>query len=151
MAISPEFQKRFQELVAETNEKTKTATAQKLGISYALFTKAYNYGILLKPQILARIADRFEVSLDYLLGLSDNCEWERPSRTTSFHERFAALLASKELTAYELSKRTHINKSNISQWKKFDYVPVLADLLILADFFDVSLDYLLGRTDNPRR
>ncbi len=27
--------------------------------------------------------------------------------------------------------------------------PTLDNLIVLADYFDVSLDYLVGRTDNP--
>ena len=48
---------------------------------------------------------------------------------------------------YELAQLTHIHRNNFAQWRKRGYYPVLDDLFLLADFFGVSADYLLGRTD----
>lgn len=39
-------------------------------------------------------------------------------------------------------------------YQSYEYgkvVPTVTVLIALADFFDVSLDYLVGRSDNPNR
>ncbi|MDK2889227.1 MAG: hypothetical protein PWP72_2105, partial [Thermoanaerobacter sp.] len=38
----------------------------------------------------------------------------------------------------------------ISQFENCVNLPSLDTLVALADFFDVSIDFLLGRTDNPK-
>lgn len=38
-------------------------------------------------------------------------------------------------------------------WQRFEYGssrPKIENIIALADYFDVSVDYLLGRTDNPK-
>ncbi len=39
-------------------------------------------------------------------------------------------------------------------YQKYEYgaaIPTITPLIALADYFDVSLDYLVGRSDNPQR
>ncbi len=51
-------------------------------------------------------------------------------------------------TVYELAKIVHIHRNNIAQWNKLNCIPLIDDIIIVADYFDVSIDYLLGRTDD---
>jgi len=64
-----------------------------------------------------------------------------------FKERFIELL--QNTTGYRVSKATGIPDSRISQWKNHDELPSVENLMKLADYFGVSTDYLLGRTDKP--
>ena len=42
-----------------------------------------------------------------------------------------------------------ITSKQIQRYESGESEPTLSVLLALADYFDVSLDYLTGRTDNP--
>lgn len=42
-----------------------------------------------------------------------------------------------------------ITSKQIQRYEAGESEPTLSVLLALADYFDVSLDYLTGRTDNP--
>jgi len=64
-----------------------------------------------------------------------------------FQERFVELLQNK--TAYQIAKETGITNSRLSRWRNFGELPSAENLIKLADYFDVSVDYLLGRTDKP--
>ena len=147
MAISKEFKERFVELANEDDETRKVELAKKIGMSYTVFSKAYNYGIIPKPKVLVRIADYFNVSLEYLLGLSDNDNFEPAQQRATYNERLKFLLNENNLNMNELSDLTHIHRNNISQWQRRNYTPTIDDLLIIADVFKVSLDYIMGRTD----
>ena len=49
-----------------------------------------------------------------------------------------------------MSKDTGISESLISNWKSGRQLPKYDSLNTLADYFGVSGDFLLGRTDNPK-
>lgn len=149
MAISKEFQNRFIDLISELDLNKKTDITNKIGITYATFVKIYNYGILPSVPILIRIADYFEISIEFLLGNTNNETFSKSIKVVSFRTRLEELRIKKGITTiYELSQITHIHRNNIAQWLKKDYIPTIDDLIILANLFDVSIDYLLGRTDD---
>ena len=68
-----------------------------------------------------------------------------------FALRVSTLRISKNLSQEALGEQFGVTKATISRIESADRA-VSVDLLIaLADFFDVSLDYLVGRSDNPSR
>lgn len=148
VSISADFQKRFLELTEELEIKNKTEQAKALNLPYSTFLKITQYGILPKPLTLVRLADFFAVSLEYLLGRSDRYEFTPSQPPKTFHLRLKQLLEEQNETVYRAAETTHIHRNNIAQWLKKGYVPSLDDLLNLAEHFDVSLDYLIGRSDD---
>lgn len=64
-----------------------------------------------------------------------------------FSDIFKQLLQNCNVTAYQMSKDTGISESLISNWKSGRQLPKYDSLNILADYFNVSGDFLLGRTD----
>lgn len=66
-----------------------------------------------------------------------------------FRERFVEILQSKNATAYKVAKDVNISQGLISEYKSGSKLPTINNLLKIADYFDVSIDYLLGRTDKP--
>lgn len=149
MAISKNFQKRFIDLTDDFDEKSKTKRAKIIGISNTTYSNAYNYGIIPKTSSLIRIADFYNISVEYLIGNTNNEHFEKSSTPVQFKERLLELQNEKGIsTVYELSQRIHIHRNNIAQWYKLNCIPLIDDLIIIADFFKVSIDYLLGRTDD---
>ena len=53
----------------------------------------------------------------------------------------------KGVSHYEVGKKCYFDKSNISRWFSKGYYPTLDILEQLCLYFNVSNDYLLGRTD----
>lgn len=60
------------------------------------------------------------------------------------------LMKNKNLTSKSLSQATNISEGNISDWKSGRSMPSTDKLIILSEYFDCSVDYLLGRTDSPK-
>lgn len=65
----------------------------------------------------------------------------------TFGERFKALRKEKGLTQEKLAKHFFLNKSSISRYEKNQQMPEMDALQSFADYFEVSIDFLLGRTD----
>lgn len=63
------------------------------------------------------------------------------------YERFVQLLQENGITAYRVSKNTGVTQTTLSDWKTGRATPRTATLQKIADYFDVSLDWLLGNTD----
>lgn len=66
-----------------------------------------------------------------------------------FAERISSLRTSKALSQEALGKELGVTKATISRIESTDRAVSVDLLLALADFFDVSLDYLVGRSDDP--
>ena len=62
---------------------------------------------------------------------------------------YKKLRKEKGLTQVELAKILHVNQSTPSKWEKDIAIPDPVMLKQLSSFYGVSVDYLLGRTDNP--
>ena len=63
--------------------------------------------------------------------------------------RIFDIMKTRNLSAAEVSRNTYIKPQVITQWKQGKQKPSADALSKLADYFDVSVDYLLGRTDDP--
>ena len=67
----------------------------------------------------------------------------------SIQERLWELRKDKGLNLEELSELTGISKSALGSYEKEDYKEINhGNLIALADFYGVSVDYLLCRTEN---
>lgn len=63
--------------------------------------------------------------------------------------RLKELRKNKRITQIALQMQTGIEQSLISKFESGERVPPTETLLLLADFYNVSIDYILLRTDNP--
>lgn len=61
------------------------------------------------------------------------------------------LRKSKGLTQIAMQIQTGIEQALISKYENGERIPPTETLIILADFFDTNIDYLLDRTDNPKK
>lgn len=67
-----------------------------------------------------------------------------------FSERLQILRKSRNLSQTELADILDIDRTSIVHYENSnnERIPRPETLFKIADFFDVSIDYLLGRTDN---
>lgn len=68
----------------------------------------------------------------------------------TFGSRLKALRLSKNLTQEKFANIFYLNKSSISKYEKDKNLPENQLLIKIADFFDVSVDYLLCRTSQQK-
>lgn len=68
-----------------------------------------------------------------------------------FSERLVLLRKSRSLTQKQLASEMQLSELAIQHYEAQRRKPAFDVLIALADFFDVSLDYLVGRSDDPQR
>lgn len=66
-----------------------------------------------------------------------------------FSEILKELREKKGFTQKQLAEALYLSKTAVSQYENGTHTPSIETLIKLADIFDVSIDYLLGRTVIP--
>ncbi len=67
-----------------------------------------------------------------------------------FAMRIKQLRKDKGMTQSELANILKCSLSKVAMWETEKRDPTKDDLILLSAVFDVTTDYLLGRTDNPK-
>lgn len=64
------------------------------------------------------------------------------------YEIFVELLKKHNVTAAQVAKETGISQSTLSEWKHGNYRPKADKMQKIANYFGVSVSYLIGENDN---
>lgn len=66
-----------------------------------------------------------------------------------FGTRLKDLRQSMGVTQVKLAEILDVKQSAICNWETYDRQGNLENIVKVADYFGVSVDYLIGRTNNP--
>ena len=64
--------------------------------------------------------------------------------------RLRELRKAKGISQQKLATDLHTNQNTISRYESGDREPGIVELIKIADYFRVSIDYLVERTDDPK-
>ena len=64
--------------------------------------------------------------------------------------RLKELRKAKGISQLRLAIELNSSQNTLSRYETGDREPGINELIKIADYFDVSIDYLVGRTDNPK-
>ncbi|MBQ5995004.1 MAG: helix-turn-helix transcriptional regulator [Clostridia bacterium] len=65
--------------------------------------------------------------------------------------RIKQLRSSKNISQLKMAMDLSLNQNTISRYETGAREPSISELIRIAEYFDVSVDYLLELTDNPKR
>mgnify|MGYP000967870058 FL=1 len=68
---------------------------------------------------------------------------------SNFSEKLKTLKAQKKVRQKDVAAAIGVSLRAYQYYETDTKEPTMSNLIALADYFDVSLDYLVGRTDNP--
>ena len=71
----------------------------------------------------------------------------RKKLSVKYGQRIKELREECRLTQYQFAEKIEVKKSVISKYECGESFPAPDRLVIIADYFDTSVDYLLSRTD----
>lgn len=66
------------------------------------------------------------------------------------YEIFEQLLQKYGVSAYKVAKETGVTQSTLSDWKRGRSTPKSENMKKLADYFGVSIDYLMSGKEDPQ-
>ena len=69
---------------------------------------------------------------------------------STFQERLRGLRIGRNIMAKTMADTLGVSYRNYQRYERGEMDTPSSKLLTLADYFNVSTDYLLGRTDNPK-
>jgi transcriptional regulator with XRE-family HTH domain len=144
MVILSKFAENLSALMNERNIKAP-ALANILGTHRTNITRYLCAKHLPKYDIFLKIIDYFHVSADVLLGLMDYCNLEEFYPIQPFNERLRTVMRETQTSQYRLQRELHFSSATTNAWLSGKSIPSVEHIIQLADFMDVSVDYLLGR------
>lgn len=65
-----------------------------------------------------------------------------------FNEKLKLLRSEKQLSQKQVAEALNVSTRTYSHYESGDREPSINVLIKLCDFFDVSADYLIGRSDD---
>jgi transcriptional regulator with XRE-family HTH domain len=83
------------------------------------------------------------------LGFAKYCHFVQTGGL-SVYSIFEELLKANNTTAYQVSKATGISSASMTDWKKGRYTLKADKLKKIADYFGVTVDYLLGNEEKEK-
>lgn len=87
----------------------------------------------------------FNVSADVLLGRKDFCNIEKFNPVQPFGTTLQRVLKETKTSQYRIQKDLGFSGSTTYAWLTNKSLPTIETMDKLADYLDVSVDYLLGR------
>ena len=146
MAASEKFKKRLLALIKNSNLH-KVQYASAVGVNNTTLFHATLYGIIPNVTSLIKIANYENISLDYLLGYTDDKTFYPALPPSTFQERFVSLAEENKTKFSEIARHMPCETALFYRWINRGNLPTVENLYILAEYFQVSADYLLGITD----
>lgn len=67
------------------------------------------------------------------------------------YEIFDKLRKERGVSVYRISKETGVSQATFSAWKAGEYTPKTDKMQKIAQYFNVSVDYLLGKEQQPEQ
>lgn len=68
-----------------------------------------------------------------------------------FSDRFKLLRAEHDLSQQNLADQLGLSKSSVNMYERGEREPGIETLETIADYFNVDMDYLLGKSDIPNK
>ncbi len=135
---------RFNELLDPKNVKF-SEIAKSLNVNLSIIYDWVNMRSMPNFDNLLKLADYFGVSVDYLMGRTDDDSEYHTKSLNKFSDQIKKVLKQKGVTKYRLFKDCDLSNSFKVRWFNKQVKPNANNLLKIANYLNVSMDELMGR------
>ena len=138
------FAERLKEVMNETNNNPQSV-AKYLGLNQDANIYQWLEGNH-TPKItnLIQLANLFQYSIDYLLGLTDNDERIFNENIPEFKNQFKKVLKVVQIKQKNILEDKILSCGHLTTIRKNKYL-LTENMIKLANYLGVSIDFLIGR------
>ncbi len=129
---------------------TQKELGEKVGVKQNTFTNWENGKREPTLDNIIKLANILDVTVDYLLGRSDNFSNTivlSKNNMKSFSKRLKELRLEKNQTQQQLADELGVNRVNVTRWEKGNTEPSFSKLIELSKLLNTTPNYLLGVSD----
>ncbi len=142
------FSGRLDELIFERSIERKLdakTLAKQLGVEGSTITRYLRAERAPTVENLVMLANYFQCTTDFLLGRENCNRLQTFNSCPPFNEQIIKVLEYYGYSCYRFSIEANIHQSRVYAWKSGKRLPTLDSVLKIADFFECSVDFVLGR------
>lgn len=132
-------------------ELTQEDIARILNVARSTYNQYEQQYDIIPIKHLNILCNHFQVSIDYIFDFTKLKRYKDELDkidTKISGQRLKALIKEYKLTQNKLAKKLNIASSMISEYEKGHFPISTATLYSLSNNFNISSDYLLGKTNN---
>ena len=144
-------------LLRESRQKSQQEVCSALNIEQSTLANYENGKRIPKIEILIKIAEYYQCSVDFLLGIEksggkDFSDFQVDNSEFAFDlkMRVRDLLAEQKLSEDDFMKMTGFSKEEKDSYLYGNKLPTIEDLIKIAGVLSVSTDYLLDTSTRKR-
>lgn len=141
--------KRIKDL-REDHDLTQNDISIYLNVYRSTYAKWEDGTNKIPIKILDKLSIKYDVSIDYLVSLTNVKKNYniKPLNEEIFLLRLKSERKNKNLSQISLANILDITKATYSKYELGIITPYIDKLIILADFYKISIDYLIGKSDD---
>lgn len=144
MVILSKFSETLNELIFD-NGLTAKSLAEALNAEPSTITRYLRGERVPSVESLVAIADYFKCSTDFLLGRTEENKEQTFKTCPPFNEQIEFFKVYFKCSSYKIYNGTGISKSRYYDWKNGKRAPTVDNIVRLAELFECSADFILGR------
>ena len=141
------YYRRIKDL-REDNDLTQAKIAEYLGIQRGAYSM-YEIGSNIIPlHLLDKLSIKYNVSIDYLVGLTNeknNSKTIKPMNFEEMSKRLRILRKKKKYTQTDLAEILNITQSHYAAYEKNRSPIPITKLITLSSLYKISIDYMMGK------
>lgn len=138
------FVERLKELIFDTG-KSANVISEEIGCGNATLSHYLTGRHIPTVEMAVKLAEYFHCSVEYLLGRTDKNEIKNFKPCPPFNEQLPIFCEKCKITRYKIRKETNISESVLRYWAQGKTKPSIFNLDLIAEKFDVTIDFILGR------
>lgn len=139
------------EKLRDEKDLLKKDVAKLVGVVESVYSEWENEKLSISTKRLYQLANLFEVSIDYMVGISAERIYIKNDNEIDIKlvsSRLKEIRKSLNMTMRDLASKFNTTSSAISNYENGKYLILSPFLIELCKFSNYSIDWILGRSDN---